>query len=189
MRGDICRSSYVCSRPVGCCCFSIRAGRLRLGSRLARWEALLSRPRPMYMNGMDREQVVKLLERGGGRVLDIEQNDGPFRDIIAFAMRSLAISVMILLASLLLGQQTAPDPGAFDIGATQGTGNAKQGPKPKAGPAPHLANGLPDFGGNGAWYPGFSGNIRRRSGRASRAPTSNWTCLFFRRHWSCSTSA
>jgi len=61
-----------------------------------------------------------------------------------------------------VAQQTAPDPGAFDLGATQGTGNTKQGPRPKAGPAPHLANGLPDFGGNGAWYPGFSGNIAEK---------------------------
>jgi SAM-dependent methyltransferase len=43
--------------------------------RLARWKGLLSRPRPMYMNGMDREEVVELLERGGGRVLDIQQDD------------------------------------------------------------------------------------------------------------------
>jgi len=74
-------------------------------------------------------------------------------------MRLLAISVTILLASLLLGQQTAPDPGAFDLGATQGAGATKQGSRAKAGPAPRLANGLPDFGGNGAWFPGFSGNI------------------------------
>ena len=63
----------------------------------------------------------------------------------------------------LLGQTprpaTAPDPGAFDLGATQGGGQGKQGPRPKAGAAPRLANGLPDFGGDGAWYPGFSGNI------------------------------
>ena len=83
-----------------------------------------------------------------------------FRDIIASAMRLLAISAAILLASLLLGQQTAPDPGAFDIGATQGTGQAKRRTRPKAGPAPHLANGLPDFGGNGAWYPGLLGEHR-----------------------------
>jgi hypothetical protein len=77
-------------------------------------------------------------------------------------MRLLAISVPILLTTLLAQQsspQVAPDPGAFDIGATQGTGATKQGSRPKAGPAPKLANGLPDFGGDGAWYPGFSGNI------------------------------
>jgi hypothetical protein len=77
-------------------------------------------------------------------------------------MRLLAISVPILLTTVLAQQsppQVAPDPGAFDIGATQGTGATKQGSRPKAGPAPKLANGLPDFGGDGAWYPGFSGNI------------------------------
>jgi len=73
-------------------------------------------------------------------------------------MRSLAISVPILLGALL-AQQTAPDPGAFDIVATQGTGATKQGLRAKAGPTPRLADGLPDFGGDGAWYPGFSGNI------------------------------
>ena len=29
----------------------------------------------MYMNGMDREEVVELLERGGGRVLNVQQDD------------------------------------------------------------------------------------------------------------------
>jgi SAM-dependent methyltransferase len=43
--------------------------------RVARWKALLSRPRPMYMNGLDREEVVELLERGGGRVLNVQQDD------------------------------------------------------------------------------------------------------------------
>lgn len=81
-------------------------------------------------------------------------------------MRSRAISgVPVLLGSLLLAQQPAsppklaPDPGAFDLGATQGTGATKQGPRAKAGPAPHFPDGLPNFGGDGAWYPGFAGNI------------------------------
>jgi hypothetical protein len=77
-------------------------------------------------------------------------------------MRLLAISLTILLTSLFAQQpspKVAPDPGAFDLGATQGTGAAKQGTRAKAGPAPRRADGLPDFGGNGAWYPGFSGNI------------------------------
>jgi SAM-dependent methyltransferase len=43
--------------------------------RMARWRALASWPRPMYMNGMDRQEVVRLLERGGGRILDIRQDD------------------------------------------------------------------------------------------------------------------
>ena len=29
----------------------------------------------MYMNGMDREEVVELLERGGGGCLEIRQDD------------------------------------------------------------------------------------------------------------------
>ena len=32
-------------------------------------------------------------------------------------------------------------------------------PKLVAGPAPHLPDGRPDFGGDGAWYPGFNGNL------------------------------
>jgi hypothetical protein len=55
------------------------------------------------------------------------------------------------------GQKLAKDPGAFlDPPTDQGRG---KGPKPVAGPAPHFADGRPDFGGDGAWYPGFSGNI------------------------------
>jgi hypothetical protein len=86
-------------------------------------------------------------------------------------MRSLAISLTVLLTSLLallLGQQPAsppklaPDPGAFDLGEIQGTGQTKQGPRPVAGPAPRLPDGKPDFGGDGAWYPGFSGNIAEK---------------------------
>jgi hypothetical protein len=29
----------------------------------------------MYMNGMDRQEVVELLERSGGRVLQVQQDD------------------------------------------------------------------------------------------------------------------
>ena len=52
--------------------------------------------------------------------------------------------------------QLAKDPGPFlpGFGVEQ-----DKGPKPVAGPAPHLPDGRPDFGGNGAWYPGFNGNI------------------------------
>jgi hypothetical protein len=74
--------------------------------------------------------------------------------------------IIVWTTAALFGQTprpaTAPDPGAFDLGATQGGGQGKQGPRPKAGPAPRLANGLPDFGGDGAWYPGFSGNIAEK---------------------------
>ena len=50
----------------------------------------------------------------------------------------------------------AKDPGPFlpGFGAEQ-----DKVPKTVAGPAPHLPDGRPDFGGNGAWYPGFNGNI------------------------------
>ena len=61
--------------PGGLLLFQYPSKPISLGVRLARWTALLSRPRPMYMNGMDREEVVSLLERGGGRVLNIEQDD------------------------------------------------------------------------------------------------------------------
>ncbi len=59
------------SRPI--CPYPGALGRLRF--RMARWMALAARPRPMYMNGMNREEVTGLLERGGGRILDIRQDD------------------------------------------------------------------------------------------------------------------
>jgi len=61
--------------PGGLLVFQYPSQLIGLGVRLARWQALLSRPRPMYMNGMDRQQVVELLGRGGARVLDIQQDD------------------------------------------------------------------------------------------------------------------
>ncbi len=77
----------------------------------------------------------------------------------------LALSILALSSVRIHAQRTqqAPslprDPGAFPLGNTQGTGTRAQGAQRVAGPAPHLANGLPDFGGDGAWYPGFAGNI------------------------------
>src|SRR5437016_5549188 len=77
-------------------------------------------------------------------------------------MRTAAI---IILASVFgvaqqAGKTELPkDPGAFPLGDTQGTSARARGPQPVAGPSPHLAGGIPDFGGDGAWYPGFSGNI------------------------------
>ena len=62
--------------PGGLLLFQYPSKPIGLGVRLARWKALLSRPRPMYMNGMDREAVVRLLGRGGGRVLNVQQDDG-----------------------------------------------------------------------------------------------------------------
>jgi len=61
--------------PGGLLLFQYPSQPIRLTFRLARWMALLSRPRPMYMNGMDREEVVELLELSGGRVLDVQQDD------------------------------------------------------------------------------------------------------------------
>jgi len=61
--------------PGGLLLFQYPSRPIGLGVRLARWRALLARPRPMYMNGMDRDEVVELLERDGGRVLDVSQDD------------------------------------------------------------------------------------------------------------------
>jgi hypothetical protein len=36
---------------------------------------------------------------------------------------------------------------------------ASQLPRPQAGPTPHLADGKPDFGGNGVWNPHYTGNM------------------------------
>jgi hypothetical protein len=52
--------------------------------------------------------------------------------------------------------QLAKDPGAFDPTALE---PVRRAPTTPAGPTPHLPDGRPDFGGKGAWYPGFSGNI------------------------------
>jgi SAM-dependent methyltransferase len=61
--------------PGGLLLFQYPSKPVSFGARLARWTALLSRPRPMYMNGMNREEVAELLEHGGGRILDIQQDD------------------------------------------------------------------------------------------------------------------
>jgi SAM-dependent methyltransferase len=61
--------------PGGLLLFQYPSEPISWRSRLGRWRALLSIPRPMYMNGMDRKEVVGLLERGGGRVLEISQDD------------------------------------------------------------------------------------------------------------------
>jgi hypothetical protein len=71
------------------------------------------------------------------------------------------IALIYLAPAFLFGQRLAKDPGPFIEPAPPDQGRAR-GPKPVAGPAPHLADGRPDFGGDGAWYPGFSGNIAER---------------------------
>jgi hypothetical protein len=71
----------------------------------------------------------------------------------------LLTGVLALLTfAPLSAQQLAKDPGPFLEPGQFGTGIAS-GKQPVAGPAPHLPDGRPDFGGKGAWYPGFAGNI------------------------------
>jgi SAM-dependent methyltransferase len=61
--------------PGGLLLFQYPSRPISFGLTLGRWTAFLSRPRPMYMNGMNRNEVVALLERGSGRILDIRQDD------------------------------------------------------------------------------------------------------------------
>jgi len=72
---------------------------------------------------------------------------------------SLTVAALLAAAGLpLVGQQLAKDPGPFLEPRQVGTGVEGRA-QPKAGPTPHLPDGRPDFGGKGAWYPGFAGNI------------------------------
>src|SRR5579885_2951850 len=82
-------------------------------------------------------------------------------------MRKTALSLALFAAGLCGqgGQERKPalakDPGPF-LGGYANQDQDRGGKKvsePPAGPAPHLEDGRPDFGGNGAWYPGFAGNI------------------------------
>jgi hypothetical protein len=64
----------------------------------------------------------------------------------------------------------AKDPGPFLGGyANQDGGRGKQAPATPAGPAPHLPDGRPDFGGDGAWYPGFAGNLAEERWKGVRS--------------------
>jgi hypothetical protein len=67
----------------------------------------------------------------------------------------------------------ARDPGPFLGGyANEPAPNTNQGkpaPAAPAGPAPHFADARPDFGGDGAWYPGFSGNIAEERWKGVRS--------------------
>ena len=80
---------------------------------------------------------------------------------------------LLALATMLAQQSSAPaadgkaptlakDPGPFLGGYASPTAADAKGKQPArrpAGPAPHFPDGRPDFGGDGAWYPGFAGNI------------------------------
>jgi hypothetical protein len=70
------------------------------------------------------------------------------------ALALLCWSALPLLAQVPLAKDPGPflEPGPLN---SQPDDTAKQ----PAGPAPLLPDGRPDFGGNGAWYPGFAGNI------------------------------
>jgi SAM-dependent methyltransferase len=61
--------------PGGLLLFQYPSKPVSVRLRVARWKAIMSRPQPMYMNGLNREAVVDLLESGGGRVLNIQQDD------------------------------------------------------------------------------------------------------------------
>jgi hypothetical protein len=74
------------------------------------------------------------------------------------------VALICVASVFVFGQQPprlAKDPGPFLETPPPDQGRGR-GPKPVAGPAPHLPDGRPDFGGDGAWYPGFSGNIAER---------------------------
>src|SRR5581483_8900751 len=69
--------------------------------------------------------------------------------------------ICVLAPSVFAQPRLAKDPGPFlRPGDSESEAEARlQGKQPKAAPTPHLPDGRPDFGGKGAWYPGFSGNI------------------------------
>ena len=75
-------------------------------------------------------------------------------------MRAVLLGWVCLLACPAFAQpRLAKDPGPFLTPGQFGDQPESRGKPPVAGPAPRLPDGRPDFGGNGAWYPGFSGNI------------------------------
>lgn len=75
-------------------------------------------------------------------------------------MRTALLGWVCLAAVPICAQQPlAKDPGPFLAPGQFGDQPAPAGKPPVAGPAPHLPDGHPDFGGKGAWYPGFAGNI------------------------------
>lgn len=73
-RGYMCEFLRVLA-PGGLLLFQYPSKPVSIRHRLARWKAPFSRPRPMYMNGMNRDDVIALLERAGGRILEIQQDD------------------------------------------------------------------------------------------------------------------
>jgi hypothetical protein len=77
-------------------------------------------------------------------------------------MRATLLGCVWLAAASMMAQpRLAKDPGPFlRPGDSESEQEARvQGKPQKADPTPHLPDGRPDFGGDGAWYPGFAGNI------------------------------
>jgi len=80
-------------------------------------------------------------------------------------MKLVAVAIALTLAAWAQtntgkGPKLAKDPGAFPgVGDTDASPRAVRPAPPPAGPAPHFSDGRPDFGGKGAWFPGFAGNI------------------------------
>jgi len=76
-------------------------------------------------------------------------------------MRAALLGWACLLAAPLGAQQPplAKDPGPFLAPGQFSDQPESRAKPPAAGPAPRLPDGRPDFGGKGAWYPGFAGNI------------------------------
>ena len=75
-------------------------------------------------------------------------------------MRAARFGWVCLLAVPICAQPPlAKDPGPFLAPGQFSDQPESRGKPPAAGPAPHLPDGRPDFGGKGAWYPGFAGNI------------------------------
>ena len=97
--------------------------------------------------------------------------------------------IFTVLIGLLFQQPAEPpkpalakDPGPFLVNEDKG-GKGKQRPKPVAGPAPHLADGRPDFGGNGAWYPGFAGNIALKTAEGTARQLGQYLRAAMNRTW------
>jgi hypothetical protein len=88
----------------------------------------------------------------------------------ALACAALASAVCLAQAPDQGNPGLAKDPGPFLGGyANQDGGRGKQAPATPAGPAPHLPDGRPDFGGDGAWYPGFAGNVAEERWKGVRS--------------------
>ena len=100
-------------------------------------------------------------------------------------MRAALLAWVCLFADAVFAQPPlAKDPGPFLVPGQ--FGDVPAPPKAVAGPAPHLPDGRPDFGGKGAWYPGFAGNIAETKWKGVKSadthvdvPFQPWSLLLF----------